>query len=73
MELSDRHRRYFLVEQGAIPSVFNLVLDGLIAWALLHSLAAVPLWGETSVAGDLLVTPVVAWWALTNASRVPAA
>jgi len=56
MELSDRHRRFLLVEQGAIPSVFNLVINGLIAWALFRSVPAVPLWGESSVGVDLLAT-----------------
>ena len=56
MELSDRHRRFLLIEQGAIPTVFNLVLNGLIAWALFRSAAAVPLWGESSVGVDLLAT-----------------
>jgi len=56
VQLSDRHRKFLLIEQGAIPSVFNLVLNGLIAWALFRSVAAVPLWGESSVGVDLLVT-----------------
>ena len=56
MELSDRHRRFLLIEQGAIPTVFNFVLNGAIAWALFGSVAAVPLWGESSVGVDLLVT-----------------
>jgi hypothetical protein len=56
VELSDRHRRFLLIEQGAIPSVFNLVLNGFIAWALFRSAVAVPLWGESSVGGDLLIT-----------------
>jgi hypothetical protein len=56
MELSDRHRRFLLIEQGAIPTVFNFVLNGFIAWALFRSAAAVPLWGESSLGVDLLVT-----------------
>jgi len=56
MELSDRHRRFFLVEQGAIPALFNLVLNGAIAWALFRTASGVPLWGESSVGVDLLAT-----------------
>lgn len=56
MELSDRHRRFLLIEQGAIPALFNLVLNGLIAWALFRSRVAVPLWGDSSVGVDLIAT-----------------
>ncbi len=56
MELSARHRRFLLIEQGAIPTLFNLVLNGFIAWLLFRSAAAVPLWGESSVGMDLLAT-----------------
>ncbi len=56
MELSDRHRRFLVIEQGAIPTLFNLVLNGFIAWLLFRSAAAVPLWGESSVGVDLLAT-----------------
>jgi hypothetical protein len=43
MGLSERHRRFLLIEQGAIPTVFNFVLNGFIAWGLFRSAAAVPL------------------------------
>jgi Fe2+ transport system protein B len=56
VELSDRHRRFLVIEQAAIPSVFNFVLNGLIAWALFHSATDVPLWGESSIGVDLLAT-----------------
>ena len=56
MELSDRHRRFLLIEQIAVPTVINLVINGLIAWAVFRSAAAIPLWGESSVGIDLLVT-----------------
>jgi hypothetical protein len=56
MELSDRHRRFLLIEQGAIPTIFNLVLNGGIAWALFRSTATVPLWGRSSIGVDLLAT-----------------
>ena len=56
MGLSQRHRRFLLIEQGAIPGVFNVALNGLIAWGLFRSSVAVPLWGESSVGVDLLAT-----------------
>ena len=56
MALSDRHQRFLMIEQGAVPTVFNFALNGAIAWALFRSAAHVPLWGEQSVAGDTLIT-----------------
>ena len=56
MELSAQHRRFLLVEQGAIPMLFNLLLNGGIAWVLFRTDAAIPLWGSSSVAVDLLAT-----------------
>ena len=56
MELSKQHRRFLLIEQGAVPTAFNFVINGFIAWALFRSAAAVPLWGESSVGVDLLIT-----------------
>ena len=59
VEFSDRHRRFFIIEQGAVPTIFNFLLNGVIAWALFRSVANVPLWGEASVGVDLLVTAFV--------------
>lgn len=56
MALSDRHQRFLVVEQGAVPTLFNLVLNGAIAWALFRSATHVPLWGESSLGVDLLAT-----------------
>lgn len=56
MGLSDRHRRFLVVEQGLVPTLFNFVLNGAIAWALFRSATAVPLWGESSIGVDLLAT-----------------
>ena len=28
MALSDRHQRFLVIEQGAVPTIFNLVLNG---------------------------------------------
>ena len=39
MALSSRHQRFLTIEQGAVPTAFNLVLNGAIAWALFRSAA----------------------------------
>jgi hypothetical protein len=54
--LSAEHRKFLIIDQGVVPTVFNLLLNGLIAWALFRSAEAVPLWGESSIAVDLLAT-----------------
>lgn len=53
--MSSAHRRY-LLEQGIGSGVFNLVLNAAIAWAMFRGMAAVPLWGQQSVAGDTIGT-----------------
>ncbi|MEM7412198.1 MAG: ankyrin repeat domain-containing protein [Myxococcota bacterium] len=54
--LSDKHRHFLLVEQGVVPTVFNLVINGVIAWALFRTAKSVPLWGESSIGIDLMAT-----------------
>jgi hypothetical protein len=56
MALSVRHRRFLVIEQGAVPTVFNFALNGAIAWALFRSASEVPLWGESSLGVDLIAT-----------------
>ena len=56
MQLSEQHRRFLLVDQGVGPTVFNFLLNGLIAWALFRQADTVPLWGQQSVGVDLLAT-----------------
>ena len=51
------HRRYILIEQGIGSAVFNLLLNGAIAWFMARSLERVPLWGtDLSIAGDTIGT-----------------
>src|SRR5258708_12646639 len=51
------HRRYVLIEQGVGAAIFNLLLNGAIAWFMTRSLERVPLWGvKTSIAGDTIGT-----------------
>lgn len=56
MNLSQEHRRFLLVEQCAIPTVINLIVNALIAWLINRSVATVPIWGGGSVSLDLLAT-----------------
>lgn len=56
MELSKRHQQFLRVEQCAIPTLSNLVLNGLIVWVLNRSVPTIPLWGQPSIAVDLLAT-----------------
>jgi hypothetical protein len=54
--MSPRHRQYLLLEQGVGAGVFNLLLNGAIAWLLFRGAATVPLWGQQSIGGDTIVT-----------------
>jgi hypothetical protein len=55
--LDAAHRRYLLLEQGIGSAIFNLLLNGAIAWFLTRSLERVPLWGlDASIAGDTIAT-----------------
>lgn len=54
--MNPHHRRFLVLEQGIGSAVFNLLLNGVIAWALFRHLATVPLWGAESIAGDTLGT-----------------
>lgn len=59
MALSPEHRRLLIVDQGVGAFVVNFLLNGCIAWALFHSVGRVPLWGQSSIAGDTFVTAFV--------------
>lgn len=65
--------RYVLLDQGAIATVFNILLNGGIAWALFQKLTAVPLWGLQSIGGDTLWTcfllPCIACLIITPLAR----
>jgi hypothetical protein len=56
MALSAAHRRLLLVDNGIGAAVFNFALNAAIAWLLFREVAQVPLWGQSSVAGDTLIT-----------------
>ena len=59
MALSAPHRRLLIVDLGVGAALFNFGLNAAIAWLLFRSLARVPLWGDSSVAGDTLITAFV--------------
>lgn len=59
MELSKRHQRFLLIDQGVIPISINFVANGLISWLFNHSVATVPLWGGSSIGVDMLATAVL--------------
>lgn len=54
--MSPDHRRYLVLEQGLGAALVNFVLNGLIAWAMFRGQSFVPLWGEQSIAGDIVGT-----------------
>lgn len=56
MALSPEHRHFLIVDQGVGATVVNFLLNGGIAWALFHSAVHVPLWGQSSIAGDTFAT-----------------
>jgi len=52
--------RHYLVTEHMIGSaVVNIVLNALIAWLSFRPLAAVPMWGQQSIFGDLVGTCIV--------------
>lgn len=59
MELSKRHQRFLLIDQGAVPIGINFVANGLICWLLNRSATEIPLWGGSSVGVDLLATSIL--------------
>ena len=54
--MEPHHRRFLLLEQGIGSAIFNILLNGAIAWAMFRHLDVVPLWGQESIAGDTLGT-----------------
>ncbi|MGV2870685.1 hypothetical protein [Colwellia sp. E150_009] len=56
MELSRAHFKYIFINQGVVASIFNFLLNGLIAWLVFGSLDLIPSWGDPSVGVDIIVT-----------------
>jgi hypothetical protein len=57
--LAPDHRRFLIVDQGVGPTILNFVLNAGIAWLMFRSAATVPLWGQSSIAGDTIATAFV--------------
>jgi hypothetical protein len=54
--LSTEQRRFLLLDNGVGPFVANLLINGVIAWLLFRNATHVPLWGQSSIAGDTIAT-----------------
>jgi hypothetical protein len=54
--LTPAQRRFLLLDNGVGPLVANLLINGVIAWMLYRNATRVPLWGQSSIAGDTIAT-----------------
>jgi len=50
------HRRFLIVDQAIGSTIFNLLLNALIAWLMVRTLASVTLWGQPGIAPDTIAT-----------------
>ena len=58
-ELSNKHRRFLLLDQGIFGIIPNLIINILITWLLNRSQSVIPLWGPKSIAFDLIATAFI--------------
>jgi hypothetical protein len=54
--LQPDHRRFLIVDQGIGPTIINFLLNALIAWLSVRTLATVALWGQPGIAPDTIAT-----------------
>lgn len=54
--LTPAQRAFLRNEQTIVPAIFNLALNAGLAWLLFRKHTPVPLWGDPSIAGDMLGT-----------------
>jgi hypothetical protein len=54
--LTPAQRRFVLLDDGVGAFVVNLLLNGAIAWLLFRKATHVPMWGQSSIADDTIVT-----------------
>lgn len=54
--ITPAHRRYLLVDTGVSPLITNLAINGAIAWLIYRNATHLPLWGQSSIAGDTIAT-----------------
>jgi hypothetical protein len=57
--MQTNRERYLFVEQPIGAFVVNFALNALIAWGVFRGATRVPLWGDTSVAGDTIATSCI--------------
>ena len=57
MNMSDQQKKYVVYEQGGISVIFNLLINGFLAWLLFKSYDYIPVYGQNpSVVIDTLMT-----------------
>jgi hypothetical protein len=49
-------RRFLLLDNGVGPFVINFLINAAIAWMLFRNATHVPMWGQSSIAGDTVAT-----------------
>jgi hypothetical protein len=54
--LNAAQRTFIVNEQTIVPAVFNLALNAGLGWVVFKKLEQVPLWGDPSIAGDVVGT-----------------
>src|SRR6516162_455662 len=54
--LTPAQRRFVLLDNGVGAFVVNLLINGVIAWLLFRKVTHVPMWGQSSIAGDTIAT-----------------
>jgi hypothetical protein len=54
--ITPAQRRYMLLDNGVGPFVVNFLINAVIAWLLFRHATHVPLWGQSSIAGDTIAT-----------------
>jgi hypothetical protein len=54
--ITPAQRRYLLLDNGVGPFVINFLINAVIAWLLFRHATHVPLWGQSSIAGDTIAT-----------------
>jgi hypothetical protein len=49
-------QRYLVLEQGVGSAILNLLINGVIAWAMFRGATTVPMWGQQSIGADTIGT-----------------
>jgi hypothetical protein len=57
--LTPAQRTFLVNEQTVAPAVFNLILNAGLGWLVFRHLERVPLWGDPSLAGDIIGTMLI--------------